>query len=200
MYDNEVQHLGGKTYFSQGKHFYNIPDFKSFYEFLVQHPEYKIVYAYNQWAGFYLKQAKKCNVPFRIANARTSIGTISTNNLIKNLVKLNVNRYATHRFAVSKKAANWLFGKRMVNSGNVMVLPNAIDAKKFVFSEKVRDEVRKELHLDNSYIVIHVGNIRFEKNHEFLLKVFAEIKKKLQNAKLVLIGNGNIKILEPQLE
>lgn len=200
MFDDEIRSFGGRVYLSQGHCNFNIPDFKAFHKFLVGHPEYRIVYAYNQWSGFYLKEAKKCGVPHRIANARTSIQIKSPKNEIKNLVKLNVNKYATHRFAVSKKAANWLFGKKMLSADQVEIWPNAIDTQKFMFSEIERNEVRKELGLEDAFIVIHVGNIRYEKNHPFLLTVFNEIKKLQPNAKLLLIGGGNIEKLVPQMK
>ena len=52
--------------------------------------------------------------------------------------------------------------------------------------------MRKNLNLENSNILIHVGNLRPEKNHLFLLKVFVEVKKKTQNATLLLIGADNM--------
>lgn len=191
MFDEEVRNLGGRVFFSQKQSHHNLPNFKDFYRFLIKHPEYRIVYAYNQWAGLYLKQAKKCRILYRVANARTSIQTKSIKNNIKNLVKMNVNKYATHRFAVSRRASEWLFGKVKTRSGEVNIWPNAIDTKKFAFSEEIRQEVRCELGLDNEFTVMHVGNIRFEKNHLFLLKVFAELKNLRSDAKLVLVGGGD---------
>ncbi len=196
MFDEEVISLGGRIYYSKRHDKYNIPNFKAFRMFLTDHPECKIVYAYNQWSGWYLKEAKKCGIPNRIANARTSIETKSVKNTIKNIVKLNVNKYATYRFAVSKKAATWLYGERALQDGLVKIWPNAIDVEKYKFSEDVRREVREELGLGDSFTVIHVGNFRFEKNHPFLLRVFSEIKKKKKDAKLVLAGAGDIESLK----
>lgn len=42
-------------------------------------------------------------------------------------------------------------------------------------------------------IIISVGNLVRVKNHQFLLEVFAEIKKKLSKAKLVIAGDGPLK-------
>lgn len=200
MHDEEVRKLGGKIYYSQGINKYNIPNFKAFNLFLKKHIEYKIVYAYDQWAGWYLKEAKKCGVPYRIANARTSIQTLSIKNIAKNIVKLNVNKYATHRFAVSKRAADWLFGKRQSGLNHINIWPNAIDTKKFIYSESVRDDIRKDLGFNDNFIVLHVGNIRYEKNHAYLIKVFAEVKHILPSARLLLVGGGNFELLKNQIE
>lgn len=200
IFDNEIDELGGRIFYSGGISRYNIPDFSSFYRFLNEHKEYKIIYAYNQWAGFYLKEAKKCGVEHRIAYARTSLQTKSLKNIIKNLAKLNVNKYATHRFAVSKKAASWLFGKKVTDTGIVNIWPNAIDTQKLAFSDKIREEVRREIGLIDEMAILHIGNIRFEKNHKFLIKVFSEIKKRNENVKLILIGGGNIEDLMSQIK
>lgn len=42
----------------------------------------------------------------------------------------------------------------------------------------------------NSRLVVHAGNYSAEKNHEFLVEVFASLKKKNSSIKLLLIGSG----------
>ena len=37
----------------------------------------------------------------------------------------------------------------------------------------------------------HVGRFDPAKNHEFLLKIFCELKKNASDAKLMLVGGGN---------
>ena len=66
--------------------------------------------------------------------------------------------------------------------------PNAIDVTKFKFSDKIRQQIRKELGLKNEFTIIHIGNIKPEKNHIFLLKIFSEILKIHRDSKLILIG------------
>ena len=198
-FDNEIIALGGRLFYHKSDRTLNLPDFRAFHEFLEEHLEYKIVYTYNQWAGWYLKEAKRCCVPIRIASSRTCIDTVGLKSLVKNLVKLNVNKYSTHRFAVSEKAAIWLFSEGEVKRGNVNIWPNAIDTQKYAFSDMVRCKIRNELGLGDSYTVMHVGNIRHEKNHSFLLRVFSEIKKMNDDSVLILIGEGKIDHLIPQI-
>ena len=187
VFENEIKQLGGRIFYPLHRGKKGIPNFRSFRRFLENHSEYKVVYAYNQWSGFYLKQAFECGVPNRIAYARTSLQKKTAKNWIKNIVKLNVKKYATHKFAVSKRAGEWLFGK---HCDDYKVWPNAIDAAKYRFSEDIRFNVREELGLKDELTIIHVGNIRPEKNHSFLLDVFSCIKKFSNNAQLVLIGGG----------
>ena len=194
-YDEEVKKLGGRVFYNTKKKIINIPFFGAFGSFLNEHPEYEIVYAYNQWAGYYLKEAKKRGVKCRIASSRTSVTSGGIKSLIKNSVKKNVGKYATHKFAVSRVAGDWLFGA----DGGYTVLPNAIDTRKFAFSPSVREEVRKELGLGSGYTVVHVGNIRYPKNHPFLLEVFSEIRKIKADARLVMAGGGDFESLSDKM-
>ncbi len=190
FFDDEIKTMGGKVY-------YNAPlDLKGIHRisnrfklFLLDHREYKIVHCHlNQWCGVVLKGAEQANVPVRIAHSRTSLQKFTVKNCIKNLVKLSTNRYATHYFAVSRKAGEWLFGKRMLDSGKVEVWPNAIDCKKFIFNPQKRGKMRETLGLGNDLTLIHVGNLRPEKNHAFLFQIFKRVLEEQSSAKLVLIG------------
>ena len=200
VFDDEVINLKGCIFYREGDSRVNIPRFKMFHRFLESHPEYKIICAYNQWAGWYLKQASQCGVPYRIANARTSIATKSIKNTIKNIAKRNVNRYATHKFAVSHKAAIWLFGEESVKRHEVKIWPNAIDTRKYAFSNNTRVEVRRELGIKDELVIIHVGNLRFEKNHPFLIDVFNDILKIYPDAQLILAGRGNLDIIKKEID
>ncbi|MDP4121249.1 MAG: glycosyltransferase family 1 protein [Bacillota bacterium] len=189
-FDDEIVDMGGKLYYSTElsiKKLFNIPNrFKRFFDI---HKEYKIVHCHmNQWCGLILKGAKKSGVPIRIAHSRTSLEKNTVKNIVKNVVKIATNKYANYKFAVSRNAGQWLFGQKNVEKGEVVIWPNAIDVKKYIYNEKIRNEVRKELDLDNKFTIIHVGNLRPEKNHEFLLEVFKSVLKEESNAKLLIIG------------
>lgn len=199
-FDNEVKLLGGKVFYQEKRRVFGIPRFDLFFSFLENHPEYKIIYSYNQWCGFYLRQAWKRDVRYRIAFARTALVGNSVKCLMKNLVKMNAKKYATHQFAVSREAGIWLFGKKSVKNGDTLVLPNAIDVEKFAFSADVRSKKRYELGLQGKLVFLHVGNIRPEKNHIFLLEVFSEIKKKISNSELVLVGGGSFELLADKID
>jgi len=53
------------------------------------------------------------------------------------------------------------------------------------------EKLRTELGLESTdKIVMHIGNFSPEKNHEFLLDIFEEIKEHRPGIKLVCVGNG----------
>lgn len=196
FYDDEIEYYGGKLYYNQSNHFMNIPRLFEFNQFLVSHSEeYRIVYSYNQWAGWYLKSAKKRGIAHRIAFSRTAVNSTSIRAIVKNLVKINAYKYATNCFAVSNKAGEWLFGKH-----EYMVWPNAIDVKKYRFSPMIRETVRNEMGLIGKRVFIHVGNMRDAKNPEFLIELFTGIKAKYNNAVLLLCGSDSENLIAPLIE
>ncbi len=136
-----------------------------------------------------LKIAKKCGVPIRISHSHNT--GVQTGNPLKklynNMEKRKIPRYATHLFACSDLAGKWLYGK------NYTVIPNAIDVKKFSFNAVLRKKVRQELHLEDSHIVIgHIGRFSQQKNHGRLIRMFHELLKTEPNARLLLLGEGEL--------
>lgn len=99
--------------------------------------------------------------------------------------------YATDLWACSRQAADWLYDEKIPRD-RICIVPNAIDIEAYAFREDVRARLRKELGLEGCYVLGHTGRFEYQKNHEFLLKLFAEVKKKIANAKLLLAGNGSL--------
>jgi glycosyltransferase involved in cell wall biosynthesis len=52
--------------------------------------------------------------------------------------------------------------------------------------------IKKKYDLQNAFVIGHVGRFHYAKNHVFLLEVFQEIRKKKSNAKLLLVGDGDM--------
>ena len=71
------------------------------------------------------------------------------------------------------------------------ILPNAIEPERFKFSEVFRKEIRKRYGInDDDFVIGHVGRFYPQKNHDFLIDIFHEIRKQQPNAKLLLLGDG----------
>ena len=97
------------------------------------------------------------------------------------------------KIAPSDLAAEYAFGPKAIRRGEVRYLHNALDLNQYQFSLEMRRSIRNELGLnDNSLVVGHVGRFTAQKNHEFLLKVFAELLKQRSDARLVLVGMGEL--------
>ena len=72
-------------------------------------------------------------------------------------------------------------------------MPNAIDTEKFSYDPEARIALRKELGIpQDAFVVGHVGRFMYQKNHNFLIDIFAELQKEKPGARLLLIGEGEL--------
>jgi glycosyltransferase involved in cell wall biosynthesis len=191
FFTDEVNSLGGKIFSFPRFNGKNYFQYKNAWKlFFKEHPEYKIVHGHQTNTGFiYLYEAKKNNVPVRIAHSRNS----NKENVIKKYICKMSRVFATHLFAVSKLAGMSEFGENAVTNGDVKILPNAIEAKKYSYNHVVRKEKRNELGLKDEFTICHIGRFHPQKNHEFLLAIFKRICETYSDAKLIMIGDGVLK-------
>ena len=88
--------------------------------------------------------------------------------------------------ACGRDAGQWLFEDRPFT-----VLPNAVDIPRFCFDPAARARARARLGIEESALVVgHVGRFNGQKNHRFLLEVFAHVLKARPDARLLLVGDG----------
>lgn len=98
----------------------------------------------------------------------------------------------TVKLAPSTEAAEYTFGKGCVERGEVFLLHNAIDTNVYCFDEVARERLRKEMGLEDKFVVGHVGRFNQQKNHAFLIDVFQELHQRNPRARLVLVGKGEL--------
>lgn len=99
--------------------------------------------------------------------------------------------FATKFLACGKDAAIGGYGQKAFAQGKVTIVNNAIDVKRFRFDAEQRELIRKELGIAPDTVCIgHIGRFFPQKNHSFLIDVFAEHVKNNPNSKLLLIGDG----------
>lgn len=111
-------------------------------------------------------------------------------NLIHWICRITFYKTATEYYGCSKRAGLWMFPKKIVESSRFQVIFNSVDMDRFYFDSKIRQEVRKELHIEDKFVIGHVGNFLYSKNHFFLLDVFQSLREKCSEAVLVLAGTG----------
>ena len=84
--------------------------------------------------------------------------------------------------------------RELFNTDNVITVNNGINFERFDRSLYDRQNVRDSLNISATAKVIgHVGSYTEQKNHEFLLRLYAEYLKKDADARLMLIGRGVLK-------
>ena len=195
FYDKEIKSLGGNIYHlaPKTKNFFLYK--KGLYD-LVRSEQYKYVLRItSNAAGFYdLKIAKEAGAKVCIArSSNSSDGESFKVKLINSISRFLYVKYVDVKVAPSDLAAEYTFGKSATTKGEVYYLNNGLDLDVYCFSEERRIRIRKEFDLQHKFIVGHVGRFSRQKNHEFLLDIFHALKKKRQNAVLLLVGNGELK-------
>lgn len=97
-------------------------------------------------------------------------------------------------YACSSKAGKWLFGDKIVARNKVRIIRNTIDTKKFKFNKQERAVIREKLHVKDDEVVYgFVGNLVYQKNPIFLIKIFYQIIQKDRKNKLIVVGDGMLR-------
>ena len=199
IFDDEITSLGGRIY--------NIPHMskvgcikykKIVYDFFKNNPQYQIIHCHRDALNsLYLRQAKKNNVPVRIAHShnirlvedKTIKGILKL--IIKKYFMISTNKNSTDYFACSDDAAKWLFGKNIKKS--VKIINNGIESKKYKYKKNIATNIRKELGINEDTLLIgNVARFDLQKNHDFLIDVFNSFSKETPNCKLCLVGEGTL--------
>lgn len=205
-YNQEIKEMGGRIYempvikTTEKTYFWKYFEYKNaLKKFFKTHPEYHIIHGHmTNTAAIYMPIAKKYGkVSTCIAHSHLTETQKTISPLVAfgtNLLKYPIKKYATDYFACSKAAAYWIFRKSDVNIGKVKIIKNGIDSSLFDYSIQKRNKVRKKLSLENKVVIGHVGRFFPQKNHAFILKIFDEYVKKInENSILLLVGDGELK-------
>ena len=190
-YIEEVVSMGARVY-EITPYTQNIIKFTYEIYSIIKEGNYKIVHSnMNSLSGFPLMAAWLAGAKVRILhNHTTDSEAEGLRTRVKRLLRPFAKLFANKYWACSKLAAEWMYGKKLVENNKVTIINNAIDLDKFAFNQAKRDKLRKELGLEGKFVVGHVGRFVQTKNHEFLVDVFDEVVKQNDNARLLLIGDG----------
>lgn len=195
-YQQEIESLGGHIYSITARKT-NFRKFrKELSDFMQLHAqEYETI-----WVNVcmlsnidYLIYAKKYGILKRIIHCHNSSNDGGKFKLlVHNFNRKRLAKYATHFWTCSADAARWFFDKNIINSRNYRVITNAIDPSKYIPNVCVRNEYRDKLNLSDKIVIGHVGRFHFQKNHEFLIKIFKELCNRDDRYQLMLVGQGEL--------
>ena len=200
-FKEEIEGLGGKVYSVNKpslKHIYRT--YKEFnFFFSNNYAKYTAVHLHEIYlVNFISHFCKKYDIKHLITHAHTIKYSDNPKNALRNRIMcLGLKHSVTDYFACSKAAGEFYYGKRAVEKGLVKVIPNAIDLKKYKFNQTIRNNIRKELNIEDKFVIGHIGRMAPPKNQKFLLKIFAKVRKENDKAVLLMIGDG---ILRHEIE
>lgn len=185
-FDDEIESLGGKIYRLPRLVPWSRRYLNALNHFFDEHPEYKIVHVHQDClSSVILKTAAQHHVPVRIAHSHNANQDRNLKYPIKLWYRRSIPKYATSLFACGKEAGDWMFG-----GASYQIINNAIDAAAYTYTPAKRAEARQALGLADELTVGHVGRFNPQKNHPFLLEIFAALLKKEPDAILLLVGGG----------
>ena len=192
-YDEEIRIMGGRVFVSPGLNPLHFPRYERFMaDLLHDNPDIRIVHAHNEAMGYYaLKSAKDAGIPVRIAHAHSTRIIRDYKYPLKLVCKRLLPGAATEWWGCGRDAGIYYFGEKRWNESG-FVVRNAIDVSKFAFRQEDRRRLRQLQGLDDCFVIGHVGRFNEAKNHSRLLDIFAEIAKTAPDARLVLIGVGEL--------
>lgn len=185
-FDNSVKKLGGRIFCLPKFVGTNMRDYKAAIKrFFKEHEgEWKVVQGHmTSTAAIYLPIAHKAGVPICVAHARSAGVDAGVKGIATRILRTPLQKEGSTdwNFACSREAGYSVFGKHLMDIGSVRIIPNAVDLSHFTYNEEKRNRIRQELGVSNALVIGHVGSFRYAKNHEFLLNVFANVCRLLDN-------------------
>ncbi len=194
MFEEKFREMGSKIYHVKPKKeglFQNLCQLR---KIIYSKPKYDVVHCHQNLISFIpLYFAKKAGINVRIAHSHTTFSANELGGRIKDsvfrfLLINNANKFV----ACGVDAAKCLYGKKISINGEVSIIHNAVDESLYRYNPLIREEVRRELYLEDKYVIGHVGRFSEEKNHKFILQIFEEVYHLNKNAVLLLIGDGEL--------
>lgn len=191
-YHEEIKKLGGHIYVvpNPKKHLFRyMREVKALLEsgaFAVVHNE--VFFG----GGINLYLAKQAGIPIRVAHSHATSHELSGNPIfrfVNGALKKLLLQTATDYVACSHEAGLALFGENQPFE----LIPNGIDLTKYTHVPLEKHVIRESLGIEeNAFVMGNIGRFEHQKNHVFLIDIFAEVRKQHPNSYLLLIGEGSL--------
>lgn len=196
FYDEEIKKRGGRIYVLPKFRVYNYFAYRrAIRKFFREHHDFSMVQGHmTSTAAIYLPLAKRAGIKTVAAHARSAGVDPGIKGIVTKLLRLKLMKLADYCFACSKEAGTAVFGKGFADSPKARLIPNAVNAEQYRFSPELRGQLRRELGVEDNFVIGHVGRFHYAKNHEYLIRIFVELVKiagdEGVDPVLLLIGAG----------
>ncbi|MCI9452329.1 MAG: glycosyltransferase family 1 protein [Dorea sp.] len=186
IYEKDIKQLGGCVYTAPPFPSHIIKNYK-YTKNLIKSKKYSVIHVHGN-ALIYVYPliiAKRLGIPCRIMHSHNTSAAKKVYYPIHIINKYRIRNVVNIRLACSEAAGNWMFGK-----DKFYIVENGINISQFKFNQDVRMLYRNRLGIRDKFVIGNVARFLPSKNHFFLLKIFREILEQMENALLILIGEG----------
>lgn len=198
IYAKEVKNMGGRVFYVPKFHGWNIFSCIAAWQRIFKETiDDRIVQGHMpSTAGLYLLLAR-VNGRYAVVHAHSNDANNKENkirHIVRVLLYALTRRAAQQFYGCSQEAGRARYGDTIVSGVHFAVWHNAIDYDRFRFSQEWRNKVRNKYNIPADAIVLgHVGRLTYAKNHDFLLRLFTEYRRKEPKAQLLLVGDGELR-------
>ncbi|MGN1277738.1 MAG: glycosyltransferase [Floccifex sp.] len=187
----EIETLGGRVYVVP--RYQNILANIKAIEKICKENKYKIVHGYNGTMNIFgLYAAWRAGVPVRVNESISMAHKSDKKTILKNILRPFSRCFATHFMANGEACGKWQFGK-LYDAGKVAIFKTVINTDDNQFQPELRNKCREEFGLEDNLVIGHIGRLTAQKNTLFILDIFAKILKIEEKAKLLIIGDGDLR-------
>lgn len=154
----------------------------------IKKENYDIVHSHmNALNHLVFKQMKKLGIKHFVSHSHASKHFVENKAIIhfKEKQKTKIKNDTKVLLACSQEAGEFLYQEQ-----EFTIIKNGIDVQRFALNPTKRDEIRKELQIEDQLVIGHAGRFTFEKNHQFIIKIIKELTKLQSNITLLLLGVG----------
>ena len=110
--------------------------------------------------------------------------------LIHKTLRGKLVKLADYYVSVSDLASDWMFPS--IPKSQVIKIMNGVDLAAFRYDPVVRKRIRNKLGLSGMHVLGNIGRFAYQKNHQYLIKVFAKVYAQDPQARLLLVGEGDL--------
>ena len=188
---DEIIALGGRVYtVAPYKHIY--AHMCDTYKILKEN-KYEIMHAFDNTLNLFpMFLGWLAGVKVRISESISKGDKNEKKTILKMALRPFSHWFANYYMANSIDCGIWQFGEKTYEKGEISIFKTVIDADANAYDGSLREMTRRTFNWEGNIIYGFIGRYVDQKNPLFLIDIFNEIAKKQENARLVLIGFGNL--------
>lgn len=188
-YYKEIQEAGGHVY--TAPNYKNVLSFIKFLKEFFKDNKYDILHCHMiNFAIPILYYAKKNKLASRVLHSHVIVsGETRRKKFISDILLPISVKLSNNYVACTEKAGRFMFGNK-----NFRIIKNAIDIEKYAYKESIRFDLKKQMDLENKYVIGTVARMVPSKNPFFIIDVMDSIVKQSENNICLLwVGTGYMK-------